>query len=253
MQVCVNLSHRSSDRNCWLIDSLVTRDGWSLFRKVICLEPLGHGVLSNISNILGSSSLVLLRRVSRSTGLRNLDDLRRSPSINDEGRPPSDGGMPPFGEEIGTEEAPSNNEGGLPPSGEEKGRLVGKGDRKDEIAPSSVEGRWTSMSGGSEGKSEDGDGRLSMKERTLESDVGSVSLPSFEFESMKSKDEGTTEGASSCNSRFEVTKEFQTSASKAPSEYTVEKVSSKTRWYCGEIFPVSRLRTKCTLLECCLL
>jgi hypothetical protein len=69
-----------------------------------------------------------------------------------------------------------------------------------------------------------------MKEST--SVIGSASvdtLPPVEVVSMKSKEDGTVEGASSCSSRLEVTNEFQASALNAQSEWTVEKVSSKTR------------------------
>ena len=84
------------------------------------------------------------------------------------------------------------------------------------------------ISSGSDGKPDVVvvDGRLSMNDRTslsieeLSCDCNcSVPLPPFEFESLNSKVEGTVVvGASAWRSRFEVTKEFQTSASNAPSE-----------------------------------
>lgn len=110
-----------------MIDSRVTREGLSFFRKVICFDPFGQGVLSNILNILGSTSLVLLRSVNRSTGFRNLDDLRKSVSPSGD-----EGGMSPSGEE----ETPSVDDGVRPPSGREEGRLVVRGERKDEVGPS---------------------------------------------------------------------------------------------------------------------
>jgi hypothetical protein len=79
---------------------------------VICLDPLEHGVLSNISNIFESMFLVLLRRLSLSTGFLNLDDLRKSPFGEDGSRPPS-----------GADEAPSAIEGGRL-----RGRCIVRGD-----------------------------------------------------------------------------------------------------------------------------
>jgi hypothetical protein len=56
-----------------------------------------------------------------------------------------------------------------------------------------------------------------MNERT--SVIGSVgALPLIEVVSMKSMEDDTVEGASSCSSRLEVTNEFQTSALNVPSE-----------------------------------
>jgi hypothetical protein len=116
----------------------VTREGWSVFRKLICRGPFGHGVLSNIGKIRGSITFVALSRLSLSTGLRDLEERRRSPSgAEDEGNPPS-------GAEDGSDEAPSGGEGSLPPSEEPDGRnlFVVKGDRKVEAGPLSVgEGR----------------------------------------------------------------------------------------------------------------
>jgi len=80
------------------------------------------------------------------------------------------------------------------------------------------------MSSGREGNSSGGAGRLSMKEVMLVEDDGSKEgrpipiLPLVEFESVNSKVEGTVEGASSCNSRLEVIREFHTSPLNAPSE-----------------------------------
>ena len=50
--------------------------------------------------------------------------------------------------------------------------------------------------------------------------IGRPNLPPVELEvvSVNSNVEGIVEGASSCNSRLDVTSESQTSASKAPSE-----------------------------------
>ena len=103
---------------------------------MICFDPFGHGVLSNISNNFGSTSLVVLSRFKRSTGLLDLDDRRRSPSADEEGRPPlaDKEGWPPFGDENGSEEAPSAEDVG-------RGRVIVRGDRKEEIGPSSVGGR----------------------------------------------------------------------------------------------------------------
>ena len=69
------------------------------------------------------------------------------------------------------------------------------------------------MSEGNEGRLLDDEGKLSMKERTSVSEDCPVTLPPVELESENSKDEGTVDGVSSCSSRFDVTKEFQTSAS----------------------------------------
>jgi hypothetical protein len=95
-----------------------------------------------------------------------------------------------------------------------------RGDRNDAVGSSLEGGRWTSMSSGKEGNwVERFSGRLSMKERTSVTGsvfVGTISLA--EAVSMKSKEDGTVEGASSCSSRLEVTNDFQTSALKAPSE-----------------------------------
>jgi hypothetical protein len=99
---------------------------------VICFDPLGHGVLSNISNNFGSISLVLLRRFRRSTGFLSRDDLRKPPS--------GDKDESPFGEEegkslLGVEdcegETPFASEKGRPPSGEDRGQLMVRGERKD--------------------------------------------------------------------------------------------------------------------------
>jgi hypothetical protein len=80
-------------------------------------------------NIFASISLVLLRKLSRSTGFLNRDDLRKSPSEEE--------GTSPFGEEGGTKEEsrdgrpPSGDENGRPPSGSENGRdLPPFGDEK---------------------------------------------------------------------------------------------------------------------------
>ena len=116
-----------------------------------------------------------------------------------------------------------------------KGRLVVSGERKVAVGPSVEGSRWSLMSEGNEGKSSGGSGRLSMKELIFgglvedcsgsvedcgseRGTVGRPNLSPFELESVNSKVEGTVEGASSCNSRLEVTREFQTSALKAPSE-----------------------------------
>ena len=56
------------------------------------------------------------------------------------------------------------------------------------------------------------------EDRSVVDKEGCLVLPPFEFESMKSKVEGTVEGASSCSSRLEVINESHTSASNAPSE-----------------------------------
>ena len=83
---------------------------------MICFDPLGHGVLLNILNILGSMFLVELSRLSLSTGLQVLDERRSSTPFGDEV-----GRDSPFGAEVGSE-APSGTEVGngvrLPPSGE---------------------------------------------------------------------------------------------------------------------------------------
>jgi hypothetical protein len=79
---------------------------------------------------------VALSRLSRFTGFHNLDDLRKSPSGDEEGRSP-------FGEEVGRNGVlpPSGEERGRPPSGENEGRLmckgpfVGRGERKDASGP----------------------------------------------------------------------------------------------------------------------
>ena len=110
----------------------MTQGGWSVFLKVICFEPLGQGVLLNMLNILVSSCLVELRRFSRSTGFRNLEERRTAPSGDEDASP--------FGEE---EEnlPPSGTERGRPPSGVKEGRLVGRGlvlvrgDLKDASGP----------------------------------------------------------------------------------------------------------------------
>jgi hypothetical protein len=93
-------------------------------------------VLLNIVNILESIVLVVVRKFSRSTGLRSLDDLRKSPSGAEEGCTPfgdeegEDGILPPSGEEVCG-----------PPSVEKEGRFIGKGrfvvrgDRKDASGP----------------------------------------------------------------------------------------------------------------------
>jgi hypothetical protein len=84
--------------------------------------------------------LVLLRRLSLSTGFLNLDDLRNAPSGEEEGRFP-------FGDEVGEEEEeedgrpPSGQKNGRPPSGEDEGRFMVKGDRKEAEGPLSVGGR----------------------------------------------------------------------------------------------------------------
>ena len=81
------------------------------------------------------------------------------------------------------------------------------------------------ISSGKDGKSDCGDGRLSMNERTSLSEEEtfggcSVLLPSFELglEPLNSKVEGTVVGASACRSKLDVVSESQTSASKVPSE-----------------------------------
>jgi hypothetical protein len=84
--------------------------------------------------------LVLLRRLSRSTGFHNRDDLRKPPSGEEEGRPP-------FGDKVGNEvevevdPVPSGEEKGRPPFGEEKGRFKVRGDRNDAVGSSVVGGR----------------------------------------------------------------------------------------------------------------
>jgi hypothetical protein len=65
--------------------------------------------------------LVLLRRLSLSTGFLNLDDLRKSPFGKDGSRPPSGA----------DEAAPSAIEGGRL-----RGRFMVRGDRKDAVGPS---------------------------------------------------------------------------------------------------------------------
>jgi hypothetical protein len=150
---------------------------------------------------------VLLRKVSLSTGFRRRDDLRKAPSEEEEG------GISPFGDDVGEEVEKRE----WPPSGEENGLFMAKGDRKEASGPLLVEGRWSSMSAGKEGNWVGRfSGRLSMKDRT--SVIGSVLVGATSLKSMKSKEDGTVEGASSCSSRLEVTNEFQTSALNAPSE-----------------------------------
>jgi hypothetical protein len=91
-----------------------------------------------------------------------------------------------------------------------------RGDRNDAVGPYSEGGRWTSISSGKEGNWVGRFSvRLSMKERTHV--IGYVLVGTISLESMKSKEDGTVEGASSCSSRLEVTNEFQTSALNAPS------------------------------------
>jgi hypothetical protein len=72
-------------------------------------------------------SLVVLRKLSLSTGFLNLDDLRKSPS-GAEGR--GRGSRPPSGAD-GSEEAPFALEGSRP-----RGRFMVRGDRKDSVGPS---------------------------------------------------------------------------------------------------------------------
>jgi hypothetical protein len=92
--------------------------------------------------------LVLLRRLSRSTGFLNLDDLRKAPSGGEKGGSPfgDDVGRAPSGEE--NDLPPSGDDNGrfivrrdLPPSGDENGRSIVRGERKDAVGPSGVGGR----------------------------------------------------------------------------------------------------------------
>jgi hypothetical protein len=143
---------------------------------VICLDPLGQGVVSNIWNIFESTLLVLLSKLSRSIGFRDLDDRRRSSVLSGGGGEDS-----PFGEEMKGSVAPFGEEGCPPPFGDDEG-LIEEGSRNDAVGPSlKAEGKLSLISGGKGGKVVDG--RLSMKARTseVESEGASV-LPPCEFE-----------------------------------------------------------------------
>ena len=110
---------------------------------MICLEPLGHGVLLNMPNILESMFLVELRRLSRSTGLRVLEERRRSaPSGAEVGNEaPSGaevGSEAPFGAEVGLP-SPFGTEVGIPPPFGEWNLAVVVGDRKVDSGPFPVE------------------------------------------------------------------------------------------------------------------
>ena len=97
-------------------------------------------MLLNMPNILESMFLVELRRLRRSTGLRVLEERRRSaPSGAEVGNEaPSGaevGSEAPSGDEVGRLEAPSGTEKGC---GERNGggkRFVVVGDRKVDSGP----------------------------------------------------------------------------------------------------------------------